>query len=155
MIDPGSFWVGFSAGAIVVVAMAWKMVRRAVSSEARLERDHNRDLEALQFHRAEKEALRTLAAERAADAMMQRTHAIRQRVELAKLNRAIRRRNRKIANLRIGGDPKREGTPANDVAGPRVASSPKVGGDRSRSLLLSGESVNSTAARGQISPDQG
>lgn len=135
MIDPGSFFLGFSAGAGILLASSWRLVRRGIEAPTIPRRlSENWDY-VVRLSRVNE-----LAA--------------RQRLELAKLNRAIRRRNRKIANLRIGGDPKREGTPANDVAGPRVASSPRVGGDGSRPLLLSGESVNSTAARGQTSSAQ-
>lgn len=64
------------------------------------------------------------------------TKTVRQRLELAKLNRAIRRRNRKIANLRRGGASKPARTPVSDAAGPRAAPSPKVGKVDRGPLLL-------------------
>lgn len=143
MIDPGSFFgglaVGVVAGMAALTGIGWMRIRRRgpTADRARAAKwDAVRELVS-QSKRLEREHACTVA------------HVACRRLELAKLNQEIRRRNRKIANLRIGGGSKREGTPANDVAGPRAVSSPKVGADRSRPLLLSGQSMDSTTARGR------
>lgn len=100
MVDPGSFWLGFSVGAIVLVAAAWRPVKRGLAAEARLERKCNEELDAIVRLRTDNEKLKAVAANAEARAMAHRAHAISQRLELAKLNRAIRRRNAALSRRR-------------------------------------------------------
>lgn len=126
MVDPGSFFVGLAvgiiAGIVTLTGVGWVRIRRrGWTSDEELARRELGLRKATELE-AENDRLVRLWTRAVA-------HSAYQKIELAKLNRAIRKRNRTVTNLRIGGGSQPERTPGNDAAGPRAGSpSPRVGG---------------------------